>query len=87
MKAKIVSYRRGRHTVHTNQFLIEIKGVDSRALASQFIGKRIVWKTPGKKEIFGKLTRPHGNRGMLRARFSKGLPGTALGTEAEIIEN
>jgi len=86
MKARIVNYRRGRHTMHSNQFLLEIEGVDSRALASQFIGRRIVWRTPGKKEIFGKITRPHGNNGVLRARFSKGLPGTALGTEVEILE-
>jgi len=86
MEAVIVNYRRGRHTMHANQLLLEIEGVDSRAKASQFIGKRIVWKTPGGKEIFGKIIRPHGNNGVLRARFSRGLPGTALGTKTRILE-
>ncbi len=86
MNATIVSYRRGRHTQTTNQVLIEIDGVDSRALASGFIGKRVVWRTPSKKEIYGKITQPHGNRGVLRARFSKGLPGEAIGKKVEILE-
>jgi len=86
MKATILSYRRGRHTQTTNQVLIEMEGVDSRALASKFIGKRIVWKTPSKKEIYGKITQPHGNKGVLRARFSRGLPGEAIGTKAEILD-
>jgi large subunit ribosomal protein L35Ae len=86
MKATIVSYRRGRHTQTPNQILIELDGVDSRALASKFIGKRLVWTSPGKKEIHGKITQTHGNSGILRARFSKGLPGEALGKKAEILE-
>ena len=86
MKATIVSYRRGRHTQTTNQLLIEVDGVDSRALASKYIGRRLVWTTPGKKEIYGKVTQPHGNSGILRARFSKGLPGDAIGKKAEILE-
>ena len=86
MKATIVSYRRGRHTQTTNQRLVEVDGVDSKALASKFIGKRLIWTSPGKKEIYGKITQPHGNSGTLRARFSKGLPGDAVGSKAEILE-
>ncbi len=87
-KAVILSFRRGRHTARTNQFLLGIEGVDSRAKASQYIGKRVVWKSPGKlkKEISGKITSPHGNNGVLRARFSKGLPGTAVGSRVQILE-
>lgn len=86
MKARVLSFRRGRHTQKTNQFLLEIEGVDSRAKASQMIGRRVVWKSPAKKEIHGKITAPHGNKGALRARFSRGLPGTALGKDIEVIE-
>ena len=87
-KALILSFRRGRHTQRTNQFLIEIEGADTRAKASLFIGKRVVWTSPGKikKQIFGKISSTHGNNGVLRARFSRGLPGTALTTYADILE-
>ncbi len=86
MKAVIVNYRRGRHTQTTNQVLLELEGIDNRASASGMIGKRVVWTTPSKKEIYGKITQPHGNSGIVRARFSKGLPGEAIGTEVRILE-
>lgn len=86
MEALILSYRRGRHTQTPNQLLLEVPGVDSKAKAAKFIGKRLVWKSPSKKEIHGKIMDAHGNNGVLRARFSKGLPGTAIGTKAEIME-
>ena len=86
MNALILSFRRGRHTQKTNQFLLEVGTIDSRAKAAQLIGKRVVWKSPGKKKIFGKITGPHGNNGVVRARFSRGLPGTALGNRVEILE-
>ncbi len=87
-KAIILNFRRGRHTQRTNQFLLAIDGVFSRAMASQYIGKKVVWKSSGasRKEIHGKITQPHGNNGVLRARFSRGLPGTVLGTRVDVLE-
>lgn len=79
MNARILQFRRGRHTQTTNQFLIEVEGIDSKEKAKKLIGKKIVWKSPGGKEINGKISATHGNKGVVRARFSRGLPGTALG--------
>jgi large subunit ribosomal protein L35Ae len=86
--AVIMNFRRGRHTQRTNQFLLGVDGVDSKAKASRYIGRRVVWTSPGaaKKRIYGKITKPHGNSGVLRARFSSGLPGTALGTKVDILD-
>lgn len=88
MKALITSYRRGRHTQKVNQFLLEVEGCDTRAKAAKYIGKQVVWTSPGKlrKKISGKVMAPHGNSGVMRARFTKGLPGTAIGSEAELSE-
>lgn len=86
MKATILSFRRGRHTQTNNQFLLEMEGLDSRGKAARLIGKRVLWKSPSKKDIFGKITDAHGNKGMVRARFSRGLPGTALGTKVEVLD-
>jgi len=86
MKATILSFRRGRHTQTNNQFLLEMEGLDSRGKAAQLIGKRVLWKSPGRKEIFGKITDTHGNKGIVRARFSRGLPGSALGTKVEVLD-
>ena len=83
--AIILSYRGGRKTRRGNQMLIEVEAVDSKTRASAYIGKRVVWKTPSGKLIYGKITHPHGNKGVLRARFAKGLPGEALGKKARVV--
>lgn len=84
MKAILLNYRRGRHTQTMNQFLVEVDGCETKAMASRFIGKKVLWKSPAGKEIFGKVTQPHGTRGVLRVRFSKGLPGGAIGGKVDI---
>jgi large subunit ribosomal protein L35Ae len=88
MKATVLNFRRGRHTQTMNQLLLEIPGVDSRTLAAGFIGKRVRWISPGrlKKEISGKITSTHGSNGVVRARFSKGLPGEVIGKKIDIVE-
>jgi len=82
--AIILSYRGGRKTRRGNQMLIEVEAADSKTKASAYIGRRVVWKTPSGKLIYGKITHPHGNKGVLRARFAKGLPGEALGKKATV---
>ena len=84
MKGVIVNYRRGRHTQNPHQMIIKVEGVESREEAQKLVGKSVVWKTPGGKEIVGRITAVHGNKGAVRARFERGLPGQALGTEVEI---
>lgn len=84
VKATILSFRRGRHTQNTRQFILDIKNCDTRAKAAKYIGRKVVWTSPGKKQIVGKITAPHGNSGAVRARFSKGLPGTALTNKVKI---
>jgi large subunit ribosomal protein L35Ae len=84
-KATILNYRGSRKTRRMNQMLIEIEGADSKTKASAYIGRRVVWKTPSGKLIYGTLTHPHGNRGVLRARFAKGLPGESLGKKAKVV--
>ena len=86
MKAVILHFRGGRKNKKGNQFLIQIEGIDTRAKAAQVIGKKLVWKSPADKEIHGKITQPHGNNGVIRARFTRGLPGDVLGKTIELLE-
>lgn len=80
----LVNYRRGRHTQRTNQFLLEVPGIDSRDKATQLAGRRVIWTTPGGKQLPGKILGAHGNKGVVRARFSKGLPPQAIGAKADV---
>ena len=84
MKGKIIQFRRGRHTIHEKHFLIEIEGSNNREDAEKFVGKEVAWKSPAGKIITGKISAPHGNNGVVRAIFEKGLPGQAITTGVEI---
>lgn len=84
MEGIIVSFRRGRHTYKPRQFIIQVGGIDSKEEASQLLEKRVVWKSPTGKEITGKITALHGNKGLVRALFERGLPGQAISDKVEI---
>jgi len=85
MKGKIVNYRGGKRTQQTNQFVIIPENVSKKDDAKKLLGKKVFWLTPSGKKISGKITRVHGNKGAIIARFEKGLPGQALGTNVEIV--
>lgn len=86
MHARLISFRTARRHQQMRHMLLEIEGCDTRAKAARHIGSRVVWTTPAKRKIYGKIVSPHGNRGVMRARFSKGLPGDALTTSVEVVQ-
>lgn len=89
MKGLILQFRRGKRTYTPRHFLIEVSGTDSREKAAKLVGKAVAWKSSGKEPtiIHGKIASPHGNKGVIRAIFEKGLPGQALGTFVEISDS
>lgn len=86
MEATVIQFRRGRKTYKPLHFLIEIPSSTSREKAEKFIGKEVTWTSEGKNktQIKGKIAAPHGNKGVVRAIFEKGLPGQAIGTKCEV---
>ena len=84
VKAKVIQFRQGRRTCTPRHFLLEIESCDTREKAAKFVGKDIEWKSPADKIIKGKIAAAHGNKGVIRAIFEIGLPGQAVGTEAEV---
>lgn len=83
------NYRRGRHTQYTNQIIIKINGVDNKEDAKKFLGYNVIWISPGKRRriFIGKITRVHGNKGKVIARFRKGLPGQIIKDVVLIVDN
>jgi large subunit ribosomal protein L35Ae len=81
---KVIQFRRGRNTVHEKHFLIEVEGSKNRKEAEKFTRKEVIWKSPAGKIIKGKIKGPHGNKGLVRAIFEKGLPGQAITTKIEV---
>lgn len=84
MKGKVVQFRRGKQDYKPRHFLVEIEGIATRKDAENMVGKHVEWKSPGGKLIKGEISAPHGNKGIVRAIFEKGLPGQAITTEVEI---
>ena len=85
MQGTILSYRRGRHTQNVNQILVELEGLDSREKAKEFVGKKLMWKTSSGKEIKGEIIALHGNKGVVRAKFERNLPGQSFGTKVQLV--
>jgi len=85
MKGIIVQFRRGRKTVHERHYLLDL-GASSREEAKKFAGKAVEWKSPSGKIIKGKVSDAHGNNGLVRAIFERGLPGQAITNAVEVKE-
>jgi len=83
MKALVIQFRRGRKTYKPRHFILDV-GTKSREEAEKFVGKKVSWTSPAGKIINGKIASPHGNKGLVRAIFEKGLPGQAIATDAEV---
>jgi len=80
----ILNYRVGPKTQRSKECLIRFTHVNSASEASRLIGRKVAWKS-GKNKIIGKIVDLHGKKGLVRARFRKGLPGQALGTTVELV--
>ena len=83
MEGKIVEFRRSRRTKYNTQMIVEVPSYTSKEKSSQLVNKQLVWTSPGKlkKQIKGTVKTTHGNKGLLRVHFEKGMPGQAINTK------
>jgi len=80
----IVNYRIGPKNQRSKECIIQFAHAKSVSEASRLIGRKVAWKS-GKNKIIGKIVDLHGTKGLVRARFRRGLPGQALGTTVELV--
>lgn len=80
----IVNCRVGPKTQKPKECIIQFTHISSFSEASRLIGRKVAWKDE-KKKIIGKVVALHGRKGLVRARFRKGVPGQALGTIVELV--
>ncbi|PVU85360.1 hypothetical protein BB560_007055 [Smittium megazygosporum] len=92
-KGRFLGFQRSKRNQVTSASLIQIEGVNSKKDTDYYLGKRIAYVYKGKREIngskfrviWGRVTRPHGNSGVVRARFRKNLPPRAMGASVRVM--
>ncbi|KAK3337204.1 60S ribosomal protein l33-like protein [Podospora appendiculata] len=93
VKGRHLSYQRAKHNTHPKCSLVKIEGVDDIASANFYLGKKVAYVYRGQKEIrgtkvrviWGKVTRPHGNSGVVRTKFTHPLPAKSFGASVRIM--
>ncbi|TXG49869.1 hypothetical protein EZV62_025744 [Acer yangbiense] len=77
---------RSKSNQYPNTSLIQIEGVNTKEEVAWYAGKRMayIYKAKVKKNgshyrcIWGKVARPHGNSGVVRAKFKSNLPPKSM---------
>ncbi|MBI5884521.1 50S ribosomal protein L35ae, partial [archaeon] len=60
--------------------------IKEKSKAAVLLGRKLYWQSGAGKKVYGKITAVHGGNGAVRAKFTKGLPGTALGEKVQLVE-
>ncbi|KAL9678136.1 hypothetical protein QQ045_015975 [Rhodiola kirilowii] len=86
VRGTVLGYKRSKVNQYPNTSLVQIEGVNTKEDVSWYAGKRMayIYKAPVKKNgthyrcIWGKVIRPHGNSGVVRAKFTSNLPPKSM---------
>ncbi|KAH6780528.1 Ribosomal protein L35Ae family protein [Perilla frutescens var. hirtella] len=87
VRGTILGYKRSKSNQYPNTSLIQIEGVNMQEEVGWYLGKRMayIYKAMVKKSgshyrcIWGKVTHPHGNSGVVRAKFKSNLSPKSMG--------
>ncbi|KAK2719709.1 large ribosomal subunit protein eL33-like [Artemia franciscana] len=99
-KATFTGFKRGLRNQYENTSLLTIEGCESKKDAWFYVGKKCVFVYKAHKRkpkihdptsktnvraIWGKVTRPHGGAGAVRAKFKSNLPPAAMGHRVRVM--
>jgi large subunit ribosomal protein L35Ae len=93
VKGTVSSFRRSQMNQDNHTSILVLEGVKDKAASSFYMGKRVVYiyKAPTKKNasrfrsIWGRISRPHGTNGAVRAKFRVNLPAKSLGGPVHVM--
>ncbi|KAJ1676171.1 60S ribosomal protein L33B, partial [Spiromyces aspiralis] len=92
-KGRFLGFKRGKHNQYENTSLIRLEGVSTKDEAQFYLGKRVAFVQRRKTKvngsnvtvIWGRVTRAHGNSGVVRAKFKHNLPPSAMGSIVRVM--
>mmetsp|Transcript_4166 Transcript_4166/g.12522 ORF Transcript_4166/g.12522 Transcript_4166/m.12522 type:complete len:114 (-) Transcript_4166:125-466(-) len=97
-KGVVMGYKRGIRKQYPQQARIKVEGLEDRKDVQFYLGKRVAYVYKGHTEkkgpkgkmskyrvMWGKIIGPHGNGGVVRARFRNNLPPTSIGGPVRIM--
>jgi len=88
-----LGYRRSRGDQFPNTSLLRLEGVHDRRATDFYLGKHVAYLYRAKTKkwgtkvrvVWGKVTRPHGNNGVVRAKFQRNLAPKTMGATARVM--
>ncbi|KAL0955857.1 hypothetical protein HGRIS_002059 [Hohenbuehelia grisea] len=92
-KGRVLGHKRAKRNTRPNTSLLQIEGVGSKEDAQFYLGKRVAFVYRAKAEvqgskirvIWGRVTRPHGNNGVVKSKFRSNLPPRAFGASVRVM--
>ena len=94
-----MGYKRSHRNQDPNTSLLKIEGVTDKKETDFYLGKRVAYVYRGHKKreakgkrpaskirvIWGRVTRPHGNSGVVKAKFRHNLPPKCFGATVRVV--
>ncbi|CAN6233172.1 unnamed protein product [Urochloa humidicola] len=92
VRGTILGYKRSKSNQYETTSLVQIEGVNTKEDVSWYCGKRMAYIYKAKTNssgthyrcIWGKVTLPHGNSGVIRAKFKSNLPPESMGRKVRV---
>mmetsp|Transcript_10609 Transcript_10609/g.31635 ORF Transcript_10609/g.31635 Transcript_10609/m.31635 type:complete len:109 (-) Transcript_10609:36-362(-) len=93
VKGCVLGYKRGLRNQYCSTSLLRMEDVKTAEAAKFYLGKRVayIYKAHTEKKgtkfrvVWGRITRPHGSSGAVRAKFRRNLPPQAIGGPVRVM--